>query len=160
VVIHRLLHFACCFLHTNIAITRQLIGTARTLEAECWQVGGETWVRGQKKMSHVLGSFGLLDLTMLRPVLVWRAFWNLRNVYFSNFPHFFSSRCQPRITEKADTESADTGVRLQYNSNTNKVHTSEIVFIYNNFLNVSASHAAVFRDIIQRIKRFKDDTKC
>jgi hypothetical protein len=32
------------------------------------------WVRGQRKMSQVLGVFGLLDFTVLRPVLVWRAF--------------------------------------------------------------------------------------
>jgi hypothetical protein len=72
--IHRLLHSFCCFLNTNIAITRQLIRTARTLEAVWWQVCGETWVRGQRKMSQVLGAFGLLVFTMLRPVLAWRAF--------------------------------------------------------------------------------------
>jgi hypothetical protein len=32
------------------------------------------WVRGQRKMSQVLGAFGLLDFTMLWLVLVWRAF--------------------------------------------------------------------------------------
>jgi hypothetical protein len=32
------------------------------------------WVRGQKKMSQVLGAFELLDFTVLRPVLAWRAF--------------------------------------------------------------------------------------
>ena len=32
------------FLSTNTVITRQLIRTARTLEAECWQVCGEVWV--------------------------------------------------------------------------------------------------------------------
>ena len=42
-----------------------------------------------KKMSHVLGAFLLLDFTMLRPVLAWRAFWNLWTVYFFNFPIFF-----------------------------------------------------------------------
>ena len=62
------------FLNTNTAITRQLIRTALTLEGECWQVCGEAWVRGQRKMSQVLGAFGLLDLAMLRPVLAWRAF--------------------------------------------------------------------------------------
>ena len=61
-------------LNTNAAITRQLIRTARTLEAEWWQVCGEAWVRGQRKMSQVLGAFGLLDVTMLRYVLAWRAF--------------------------------------------------------------------------------------
>jgi len=42
-----------------------------------WQVCREAWVRGQRKMSQVLGMFGLLDFTMLRPVLAWRAFLNL-----------------------------------------------------------------------------------
>jgi hypothetical protein len=48
--IHRLLHSSCCFPNTNTAITRQLIRTARTLEAEWWQVCGEAWVRGYRKM--------------------------------------------------------------------------------------------------------------
>ena len=90
--IHRSPHSSCCFLNTNIAVTRQLIGTARTLEAECWQVCGDAWVRGQRKMSQILDAFGLLDFTMLRPVLAWRAFWNLRTVYFFNFPNFFGPR--------------------------------------------------------------------
>jgi hypothetical protein len=72
----------------NTAITRQLIRTARTLEAEWWQVCGEAWLRVQRKMSHVLGAFGLLGFTTLRPVLAWRVFLNLWNVYFFNFPNF------------------------------------------------------------------------
>ena len=62
------------FLNTNTALTWQLILTARTLEAEWWQVCVEAWVRGQRKMSQLLGAFGLLDFTMLRPVLAWREF--------------------------------------------------------------------------------------
>ena len=95
--IRRLLHSSFCFLNTNTAITRQLIRTARALEAEWWQVCGEAWVRGRKKMSQVLGAFGLLDFTMLRLVVSWRAFLNLWAVYFFNFPIFFSARGQPRI---------------------------------------------------------------
>jgi hypothetical protein len=87
--IHRLLHSSCCFLNTNTSITRQMIRTARTLEAEWRQVCGEAWVRGQRKMSQAVSAFGLLDFTMLQPVLAWRAFWNLRNVYFFNFSNFF-----------------------------------------------------------------------
>jgi hypothetical protein len=30
------------------------------------------WVRGQRKMSQVLGAFGLLDFTMLQSLLAWR----------------------------------------------------------------------------------------
>ena len=95
--IHRLLHSSCCFLNTNTVTTRQLIGTATTVEAECWQVCGEAWVRGQRKMSQVLGVFGPLDFTMLRAVLAWRSFLNLWTRYFFNIPNFFSGRCQPQI---------------------------------------------------------------
>jgi len=72
--IHRLLHSFCRSQKTNNAITRQLIRTARTLEADWWQVCGERWVRGQREMSQVLGAFGLLDFTMLQPLRAWRAF--------------------------------------------------------------------------------------
>ena len=54
-----------------------VIQTATALEAEWWQVCREAWVRGKRKMSQVLGTFRLLDFTMLRPVLAWRAFLNL-----------------------------------------------------------------------------------
>jgi hypothetical protein len=40
-------------------------------------------------MSQVLGAFGLLDFTMLWPVLTWQEFWNLWTIYFFNFPIFF-----------------------------------------------------------------------
>ena len=105
--IHRILQPSCCFLNANTAITRQLTGTARTLEAELWQVCGEAWVQGQRKMSQVLGALGLLTFTKLRSVLSWRAFWNLWNVYFFNFPNLIFG---PRQT--ADTESVVSGVRL------------------------------------------------
>ena len=62
------------FLNTKTVITRQLIQTARTLEAEWWQVCVEAGVQGQREMSQVLGAFELLDFTMLRPILAWRAF--------------------------------------------------------------------------------------
>jgi len=97
--IQRLLHSSCS-LNTNVAITRQLIRTAIALEAEWWQVCRvcrETWVLGHRKMSQVVGAFGSLDCTMLRSVLAWRAFWNLRTVYFFNFPFFFSGRGKPRL---------------------------------------------------------------
>jgi plasmid stability protein len=48
--------------------------TARTLEAEWRQVLRESVGTGQKKMNQVLGAFGLLDFTMLLPVLPWRTF--------------------------------------------------------------------------------------
>ena len=75
----------------------KVIWTAKTLDTEWQQVCGEAWVRGKRKISQVLGAFGLLDFTILRSVLTWRAFWNLWNVYFFNFSNFFSGRGQPRI---------------------------------------------------------------
>ena len=90
--IHRLFHSSCCFLNTKNAITRKLIRTARTLKAEWWQVWGEAWVRGQRKLRQVLGAFGLLDFTTLRPVLAWGEFWDLWTVYFFNFPNFFGQQ--------------------------------------------------------------------
>jgi hypothetical protein len=65
------------------------------------------------KMSQVLGEFGLLDFTMLRPDLTWRAFWDLRTVYFFNFS-ISSGRGEPRITENQDTVSVDTGAHLYH----------------------------------------------
>jgi len=85
------------FLNTNTAITWQLIRTARTLEAEWWQVCGEAWVLGQRKMSQVPGAFGLLDFTMLRPVLAWHALSNLWSIYFFNFPIFSPGYGKPRL---------------------------------------------------------------
>jgi hypothetical protein len=85
----QLLHSSCCFLNTNTVITWQLIQTARTLEAEWWHVCSEAWVQDQRKVSQVLGKFGLLDFTMLRPILTWRTFLNLWTVYFFNFANFF-----------------------------------------------------------------------
>jgi len=66
-------------------------------------------------MSQVLGTFGLPDFTMLRPVLAWRTFLNLRTVYFFDFPNFFSGSSQLLITETMDTESADMAVHLYSN---------------------------------------------
>jgi hypothetical protein len=63
-------------------------------------------------MSQLPGAFGLLDFNMLQPVLAWRAFLNLRTVYFFNFQTFFSSPGKPRIPETADNESVETGAHL------------------------------------------------
>jgi hypothetical protein len=54
-------------------------------------------------MSRVLGAFGLLDFTMLRPFS-----------FGSRFETYepFSGRGKLRITANADTESVDTGARL------------------------------------------------
>jgi hypothetical protein len=51
--------------------------TARTLEAEWWQVLRGSVNTGAKKDESLLGVFGLLDFTMLRPVPAWLAFLKL-----------------------------------------------------------------------------------
>jgi len=62
-----------------------VIRTERTLEAEWWQFYGEAWVRGQRKMSQVLGAFGFLDVTAHSRLP--RVFKLMRR--FFNFPMFF-----------------------------------------------------------------------
>jgi hypothetical protein len=42
-----------------------MMQTVRTLEAEWGKLIGEALVWGQMKISQVLGTFGLLDFTML-----------------------------------------------------------------------------------------------
>jgi hypothetical protein len=42
-------------------------------------------------MSQVLGAFGLLGFTMLRPILAWQVIGNLQTVYFFNFPNFMGA---------------------------------------------------------------------
>jgi hypothetical protein len=62
-------------------------------------------------MGQVLGVFELLDITMLRPVVAWRAFWNLRSL-FLKFSNFLGGRGEPPITEIVDNEPVNTGARL------------------------------------------------
>jgi hypothetical protein len=47
------------------------------------------WVQEGSKMSQVLGIFGLLDFTMLWPILTMCEVWNLWTVSLFNFPGFF-----------------------------------------------------------------------
>jgi hypothetical protein len=75
--------------------------TAWTLEAEREQLQG-SGVWGQRKISQVQVAFGLLDFTMLRPVLAWRSFWNVWTDYFFNF-QFSSGRGGFWISEYGGT---------------------------------------------------------
>jgi hypothetical protein len=59
-------------------------------------------------MSQVLGALGLMDFTMLRSFLAWRAFWKLWTVYFFNFPIFFEPHWN------ADTKSESTAALLYF----------------------------------------------
>lgn len=55
---------------------------------------------GQRKISQVMGMHGLLDFTTLRPVLPWRAFWNLWTV--SLIFQIFGGHGKSRIIETMD----------------------------------------------------------
>jgi hypothetical protein len=82
-------------MNTNTAISRQLMRTARKLEAEWRSAGKREYVgkgRWVKYWAH-------LD----RWISTWRAFWNLWTIYFFNFPKYGG----PRLT--AVTESAIWG---------------------------------------------------
>jgi hypothetical protein len=50
------------------------MGTAKRLKAEWRHVLPVSLSTGAKEDNQVLGAFGLLDFTMLQPVLAWRAF--------------------------------------------------------------------------------------
>jgi hypothetical protein len=88
------------FSHTRILLQTHGGGNPRTCDTlslvrmKVRDYDIKAWVRGQRKMSQVLGASGLLDFAMLRPrpILPWRAFWNLWTVYFINLPVFFRSR--------------------------------------------------------------------
>jgi hypothetical protein len=62
--VHYTVHLQCAF---SLSLLRMKVRDSDVL----------AWVWGQRKMSQVLGVFGMLDLTMLQPVLAWRAFLNL-----------------------------------------------------------------------------------
>jgi hypothetical protein len=58
-------------MNINTVIVWQLMQTARMLEAGWRQVLWGSMSIGQRRMSQLLGMFGLLDFTMLGPVLAW-----------------------------------------------------------------------------------------
>jgi hypothetical protein len=78
--VHYVVHLQCSFsLSLSLSLVLMKVRDSDVL----------AWVRWQRKMSNVLGAFGPLDFTMLRPVLSWREFWNLWTVYFLIFLFFF-----------------------------------------------------------------------
>jgi hypothetical protein len=57
-------------------------------------------VRGQRKMSQVLGAFGLLDLPCYGPFSLGARFETYEPFISLVFPIFFSDRGKPRILSK------------------------------------------------------------
>jgi hypothetical protein len=109
--IHRLFHSSYCFLNTNTAITWRLVRTARTLEAEWWQVlrgsvgAGTKGVESSSGRVWTAGFYHVTARSRLPRIL------KLLSRLFLLFS-IFSGRGKPRITKTANTESADTGVCL------------------------------------------------
>jgi len=109
--IHRLLHSSCCFLNTNTAIAWQLIRTARTLEAEWWQVLRGSVVTGTNEVESrsgrvwAAGFYHVMARSRLPRIL------KLMNPLFLSFC-IFSGCGKPRITKTGNIESADTGFSL------------------------------------------------
>jgi hypothetical protein len=62
-------------------------------------------------MSQVLGAFGLLDFTTLRPVLAWGRFENYEPFIYLIFK-YFSCRVKPCINKSVLTESVDMEAHL------------------------------------------------
>jgi len=80
------------------------------LETEWWKVCGEAWVQEQRKMSHVLGAIGLLDLAMLTACSGLARVLKLMNRL--TFQILAVGLGKPRTTETTDTESVDMGACL------------------------------------------------
>jgi hypothetical protein len=100
------------FPNTNTAITRRLMRTARTIEAECWQVlwgkrtygGKESWVKEWARLGcWMLPCYGPFSLG---------ARFETYEPFISVISKIFSGRAKPRITETADTKSVDTEAHL------------------------------------------------
>jgi hypothetical protein len=98
------------FLKTNTAVMWQLMRIAGMLEAEWVQVLWGSMSVGTKEDELSTGRFGVLDFTMLWPVLLGTRF-ETYELFFFKF-QIFSGCGKPQITETVDTESADTGARL------------------------------------------------
>ena len=105
--IHRLLHSSCCVLHTNTAITRQLIRTARTLEAE-WLAslwgGAGTGTKGDESSTGRVWAAGFHHGTARSRLARVLKLVNRLVLYFSKF--FFRGRGEPRILNPRIRESA------------------------------------------------------
>ena len=108
--IHRLLHSSFCFLNIITATTRQLIRTARTLEASLRvNVGTDKgkWVKYWERL-------GCWISPRYDPFSLGARFEIYEPFISLIFQPFFSGRGQPWITETSDTESAETAVHLYW----------------------------------------------
>jgi hypothetical protein len=82
---------------------------------------------------YILGEFGLLDFTMLRPFPLDARFEAYEPLIYLIF-QFFSSRGKPRITKTADTESAVAGARLYIIAETTSTEAELIQLKFNYYI--------------------------
>jgi hypothetical protein len=76
--VHYIIHLQCTFSY-SLSLVHMRVRDCDIL----------AWVRGQRKMSRVLGAFGLLDFTVLWPIL---------GAHFETYEWFFFPGCsKPRI---------------------------------------------------------------
>jgi hypothetical protein len=117
--IHRLLHSFCCFLNTNTVITGQLIGTARTLEAE-WRATLRGSVgTGTKEDESSTGRVWTAEFHHVTPRSRLARVCKLMKIYFFNFPIFyFSDLGQPRILNPWTRRSTCILFRVGLSQNT------------------------------------------
>jgi hypothetical protein len=99
--------------------------TARTLEEEWRQVLPLSVNTGAKEDEPSTGRVWAAGFHLVNSRSRLAGVLKLTNLYFFNFPIFFSGRVEPWITETADTESMDRGAHLYF-----KWHT---VFFFNIF---------------------------
>jgi hypothetical protein len=99
------------FLNTNTAITRQLMRTARMLEAEWRLVLPGSVSTGAKEDESSTGRVWAAGFHHVTARSLLARVSKIMNLYFFNF-QCFSGRGKPRITE-----SVDTGARLYYGEN-------------------------------------------
>ena len=94
--IHRLLHSSCCFLNTNIAKTRQLIQTVRTLAAEWWQVAGNRGYGAKEDESSIRRIWAAGFHHVTAPSCL-ACILKRMNCLFLEFSKSFSGRGKPQI---------------------------------------------------------------
>jgi hypothetical protein len=106
-----------------------------------------------------MGTFGLLYFRTLRPILAWRAFWNLRTVYFFNYQFFFGSRW-----------TADNWTRLYWISEywgtttTTTTTTHIYIYVYVHIVHLHATLAAVLiyitihKNLVAKFSTFRQNS--
>ena len=108
-------------MNTNTAITQQLIRTARTLDAERWQVCGEAWVRGPAGFHHVTVRSRLARVLN---------HMNRLFSYFSTF--FFTGHSKPRI--RGPPVCVCVAKAVQASSQCSNLSVSKVNYLYQKYL--------------------------